>query len=92
VTRAAGSGGRRGTGVGRLPHQLPAGRHGLPRSYVNRNQRDRIVDAVIEVVSRTGYSGLTVKDVIDGAGVSRLPFGGARRAAASVAAGVRDAG
>lgn len=74
MTRAAGSSGRRGAGAGRLPHQLPAGRHGLPRSYVNRNQRDRIVGAVIEVVSRTGYARLTVRDVIEGAGVSRRTF------------------
>ena len=59
---------------GRLPHQLPAGRHGLPRSFVLRNQRERIVASVIEVVSSTGYAGLTVKDVIERAGVSRRTF------------------
>ena len=58
----------------RQPHQLPAGRHGLTRSYVLSNQRDRIVGAVIEVVSETGYAGLTVRAVIERAGVSRRTF------------------
>ena len=58
----------------RRPHQLPAGRHGLTRSYVRSNQRDRIVESVIEVVSETGYAGLTVRAVIERAGVSRRTF------------------
>ena len=59
---------------GRQPHQLPAGRHGLTRSYVLSNQRDRIVESVIQVVSETGYSGLTVRGVVERAGVSRRTF------------------
>ena len=59
---------------GRQPHQLPAGRHGLTRSYVLSNQRDRIVGSVIEEVSETGYSGLTVRRVVERAGVSRRTF------------------
>src|ERR687896_415764 len=31
---------------GRLPHQLPSGRHGLPRDFVEKNQRERILRAV----------------------------------------------
>ena len=58
----------------RRPHQLPAGRHGLTRSYVLSNQRDRIVESVIEVVSESGYMGLTVRGVIERAGVSRRTF------------------
>ena len=59
---------------GRQPHQLPAGRHGLTRSYVVRNQRDRILESVAEVVSETGYAGLTVRAVVERAGVSRRTF------------------
>src|SRR5262245_30066555 len=59
---------------GRRPHQLPAGRHGLTRSYVLSNQRDRIVGSVIEEVSETGYAGLTVRGVVERAGVSRRTF------------------
>jgi AcrR family transcriptional regulator len=60
--------------MARQPHQLPAGRHGLPRSYVLTNQRERIISSVIEVVRETGYRGLTVGHVIDRAGVSRRTF------------------
>jgi len=59
---------------GRLPHQLPAGRHGLSRSYVLSNQRERILASVVQVVSETGYGGLTVRDVIEHAGLSRRTF------------------
>jgi AcrR family transcriptional regulator len=57
-----------------MPHQLPSGRHGLPRSFVENNQRQRILRAVVEVASGTGYGGLTVRDVITRAGVSRRTF------------------
>ena len=59
---------------GRLPHQLPSGRHGLPRDFVEKNQRERILRAVVEVASETGYGALTVRDVIEAAGVSRRTF------------------
>jgi len=58
----------------RMPHQLPSGRHGLPRSFVESNQRQRILRAVVEVASGTGYGGFTVRDVIERAGVSRRTF------------------
>ena len=58
----------------RMPHQLPSGRHGLPRSFVESNQRQRILRAVVEVASGTGYAGFTVRDVIERAGVSRRTF------------------
>lgn len=57
-----------------MPHQLPSGRHGLSRSFVERNQRERILGAVVEVASVSGYAGLTVRDVISHAGVSRRTF------------------
>jgi len=59
---------------GRAPHQLPSGRHGLSRDYVTENQRDRILAAVVEVARGTGYSGLTIREVITRAGVSRRTF------------------
>ena len=71
LQQASPAGGQR---KGRQPHQLPAGRHGLTRSYVLSNQRDRIVGSVIEVVSETGYAGLTVRGVVERAGVSRRTF------------------
>jgi AcrR family transcriptional regulator len=60
--------------AGRSPHQLPSGRHGLSRTEVSENQRERLLSAVVQVARRTGYSGLTVREVIAAAGVSRKTF------------------
>jgi AcrR family transcriptional regulator len=59
---------------GRGSHQLPPGRHKLSRSYVEANQRERIVDAIVEVSSLAGYSAMSVEDIIGTAGVSRRTF------------------
>jgi AcrR family transcriptional regulator len=58
----------------RGPHQLPAGRHGLPRAFVVSNQRERILDAVLQSASRGGYAAMRIEDVIAIAGVSRRTF------------------
>lgn len=59
---------------GRPAHQLPAGRHGIPRHLVLSNQRGRLLDAVMQVVMRDGYSAMRIADVIAVAGVSRRTF------------------
>src|SRR5947208_17159935 len=58
----------------RGPHQLPPGRHGLTRQFVASNQRERILDAVADVVSFAGYTAMSVEDIIATAGVSRRTF------------------
>jgi AcrR family transcriptional regulator len=58
----------------RAQRQLPAGRHGLPRSFVVHNQRERILSAVAAVTSATGYPAMTVEDIIAEAGLSRRTF------------------
>ncbi|MFL5844471.1 MAG: TetR/AcrR family transcriptional regulator [Solirubrobacteraceae bacterium] len=58
----------------RPAHQLPAGRHGIPRHLVLSNQRDRLLDAVMQVVMRDGYPAMRIADVIAIAGVSRRTF------------------
>jgi AcrR family transcriptional regulator len=60
--------------VSRRSSQLPGGRHGLPRSFVVRNQRDRILAAVADTVAEKGYDGMTVEDVVRLSGVSRRTF------------------
>lgn len=55
-------------------HQLPPGRHGLPRSFVEANQRQRILDAVADVASLAGYQAMSVEDIVGAAGVSRRTF------------------
>jgi AcrR family transcriptional regulator len=58
----------------RQPHQLPAGRHGLPRQFVASNQRERILAAVAEVCSTSGYVAMSVEDIVVASGVSRRTF------------------
>ncbi|MET0603258.1 MAG: TetR/AcrR family transcriptional regulator [Baekduia sp.] len=62
------------TSHNRAPHQLPAGRHGLPRAFVVSNQRERILDAVLQAASQSGYAAMRIEDVIAIAGVSRRTF------------------
>jgi AcrR family transcriptional regulator len=68
-------------GLAELPDELalgrlPAGRHGLPRSFVVRNQRLRIVAAMLRALPRRGYARLTIGDLTREAGVSRTAFYG----------------
>jgi AcrR family transcriptional regulator len=58
----------------RDPHQLPAGRHGLSRQFVVSNQRERILAAVGDVCSASGYVAMSVEDIVVTAGVSRRTF------------------
>jgi AcrR family transcriptional regulator len=53
---------------------LPPGRHGLSRSYVAQNQRQRIIAAVAHVCATEGYFKMSVEDVLAEAGVSRRTF------------------
>jgi AcrR family transcriptional regulator len=57
-----------------VPGGLPAGRHNLPREFVLRSQRDRMLDAMAQVCASEGYGGATVAAVIARAGVSRKTF------------------
>jgi AcrR family transcriptional regulator len=54
--------------------RLPVGRHGLPREFVERNQRNRLMAAALEVFATRGYAEGSVADVIAAAGVSRTVF------------------
>jgi AcrR family transcriptional regulator len=54
--------------------RLPVGRHGLPRSFVARNQRLRIIAAMLRVLPEHGYHGTTIAHLTGGAGVSRAAF------------------
>lgn len=58
----------------RLPHQLPPGRHGLSRNFVETNQHERMLDAVGDVVSFQGYAAMSVEEIVSAAGVSRRTF------------------
>jgi AcrR family transcriptional regulator len=54
--------------------RLPPGRHGLPRDFVARNQRLRIVAAMLRVLPEHGYPATTIGHVTREAGVSRAAF------------------
>jgi len=54
--------------------RLPSGRHGLPRSFVARNQRARLIAAMLRVLPEHGYPATTIGHVTEEAGVSRAAF------------------
>ena len=58
----------------RRPAQLPSGRHGLLRSFVADNQRERILAAVAQAAAELGYAEMSVETIIARAGVSRRTF------------------
>jgi AcrR family transcriptional regulator len=54
--------------------QLPSGRHGLDRSFVVSNQRERIMNALVATIAAYGYGGSSVERIASRAGVSRRTF------------------
>lgn len=52
----------------------PRGRHGLPPEVVARSQRERLLEATMEVVAEKGYGPTTVADLTKRAGISRTTF------------------
>ncbi len=54
--------------------RLPVGRHGLPRSFVTRNQRLRLIAAMLRVLPQHGYPATTIGHLTAEAGVSRAAF------------------
>jgi AcrR family transcriptional regulator len=56
------------------PHPLPRGRHGLPPGFVRRNQRNRILEAVLAVSARPGFDAASIRDLFVAAGLSPEAF------------------
>ena len=54
--------------------RLPPGRHGLPRDFVAENQRERLLNGVVEAVGRLGYNATTIGRITDAAKISRRTF------------------
>ena len=54
--------------------RLPPGRHGLPREFVVRNQRERLIAGLAEAIAENGYSGTTIAHITRHAAVSRRTF------------------
>lgn len=53
---------------------LPRGRSGLPLETVRAAQRERLLRSVIAAVAATGFSAVTVADIVRGARVSKAAF------------------
>jgi AcrR family transcriptional regulator len=54
--------------------RLPPGRHGLPRAFVAENQRERLLNGVVEAVAEHGYNATTIARVTAAAKISRRTF------------------
>ena len=54
--------------------KLPRGPHALPQDVVIAHQRERLLDAATAAIAEQGYAELTVRTLIDRAGVSRRTF------------------
>jgi AcrR family transcriptional regulator len=54
--------------------RLPPGRHGLPRDFVAENQRERLLNGVVDAVAEHGYNATTIGRITDAAKVSRRTF------------------
>jgi AcrR family transcriptional regulator len=54
--------------------RLPAGRHGLPRELVAENQRERLLNGVVEAVAEHGYNATTIGAITAAAKISRRTF------------------
>jgi AcrR family transcriptional regulator len=54
--------------------RLPPGRHGLPRTFVAENQRERLLNGVVEAVAEHGYNATTISRIAAAAKISRRTF------------------
>lgn len=54
--------------------RLPAGRHGLPRELVAENQRERLLNGVVDAVAEQGYNATTIGAITAAAQISRRTF------------------
>src|SRR6201985_3466706 len=52
----------------------PPGRQRLPREFIARHQRARIVNALAEETMDKGYRAVTVADIVRRAGIARNTF------------------
>ncbi|HXS33186.1 MAG TPA: TetR/AcrR family transcriptional regulator [Solirubrobacterales bacterium] len=54
--------------------RLPPGRHGLPRAFVSENQRERLLNGVLEAVAEHGYNATTIGKITEASKISRRTF------------------
>jgi AcrR family transcriptional regulator len=54
--------------------RLPPGRHGLSPDFVAENQRERLLNGVVEAVAEHGYNETTIARIAEAAKISRRTF------------------
>jgi len=67
-------GGRQAAGAVVAGDRLPPGRHGLSRVFVAENQRERLLNGVVEAVVENGYNAATIARITAAAKISRRTF------------------
>jgi AcrR family transcriptional regulator len=60
--------------LGQGKDRLPPGRHGLPRVFVAENQRERLLNGVVDAVTEHGYDAATIAGITAAAKISRRTF------------------
>jgi AcrR family transcriptional regulator len=58
----------------RAEGRLPSGRSDLPRQFIVKSQRERIVDATAAIVAEKGLAGLTIPEIARRANISHQTF------------------
>lgn len=72
---SAGTGGPHASERARLAEgRLPSGRSDLPRQFIVKSQRERIVDATAAIVAERGLAALTIPEIARRANVSNQTF------------------
>jgi AcrR family transcriptional regulator len=54
--------------------RLPPGRHGLSRDFVAENQRERLLNGVVDAVAEHGYNATTIGRIAAASRISRRTF------------------
>ena len=67
-------GGGQAAGTVASSDRLPPGRHGLSRVFVAENQRERLLNGVVEAVPEKGYNATTITSLTAAAKISRRTF------------------
>ena len=57
-----------------VPRILPRGRHKLDPQLVAASQRQRLLEAIVELVAEKGYSEATIGDIVSRAGTAKRTF------------------
>jgi AcrR family transcriptional regulator len=74
ITRREPTGGQASVRARAAEGRLPSGRSDMPRQFIVKSQRERIVDATAAIVAEKGLAGLTIPEIARRANVSNQTF------------------